>query len=289
MSPATSVRESVLLTALPSAAAIIAFAGNAVLCRLALGSGSIDAATFSLVRFGAGAAILVLVLWLTDNRRTVLAGTWTSALVLFAYAVPFSYAYLTLSAGTGALLLFGSVQVTMMTTALVSGERPTVVQWLGLAAAFGGLVYLLRPGLTAPPLVGSLLMIGAGVFWGTYSLLGRASVRPLAHTAGNFARVSPLLACAWIADRPHWHVTSSGLAIAALAGTITSALGYVVWYFALRRLSATRASIVQIAVPVLAAVAGVSVMGESMTLRLVLSAAMVLGGVALTLAGRETR
>jgi drug/metabolite transporter (DMT)-like permease len=287
MSRASSVRESVVLTALAASAAVMAFAGNSVLCRLALGRGSIDAATFSLVRFGAGALMLVVVLWLTEGRRTSLAGSWTSALVLLVYAVPFSYAYLTLSAGTGALLLFGSVQATMMTTALVSGERPTVPQWIGLAMAFGGLVYLVRPGLTAPPVVGSVLMIGAGVFWGTYSLLGRTSVRPLAHTAGNFVRVAPLLTLAWIVDRPHWHVTGTGMAVAVLAGTITTGLGYVVWYSALGRLTATRASIVQITVPVLAAAGGVMIMGESMTLRLVFSAALVLGGVGLTLAGRE--
>lgn len=284
-----SVRESVLVTALAASAAVMAFAGNSVLSRLALGRGSIDAATFSLVRFGAGAVMLAAMLWLIEGRRAVVAGSWTSALVLLVYAVPFSYAYLTLSAGTGALLLFGSVQVTMMTTALVSGERPTVLQWLGLALAFGGLVYLLRPGLTAPPAGGSVLMVGAGVFWGTYSLLGRTSVRPLAHTAGNFVRVFPLLLLAWIADRPHWHVTAAGVAVAALAGTITTGLGYVVWYSALGRLTATRASIVQIAVPVLAAAGGVVIMRESMTLRLVLSATMVLGGVSLTLAGRERR
>lgn len=289
MARVTTAREPAVVTALAASAAVLAFAGNSILCRLALGRGSIDAATFSLVRFGSAALMLPLVLVLTEGPRARLAGSWTSALVLFAYAVPFSYAYLTLSAGTGALLLFGSVQATMMTTALMSGERPTWGQWLGLIVAFGGLVYLVRPGLTAPPVAGSALMIGAGVFWGTYSLLGRGSVRPLAHTAGNVVRVSPLLVLAWLADRPHWHLTGKGLAIGTLAGTVTTGLGYVVWYAALRRLSATRASIVQITVPVLAAAGGVVLMGELVTLRLLLSAAMVLGGVSLTLAGRERR
>jgi drug/metabolite transporter (DMT)-like permease len=284
-----SVRIATLPTAVAASAAVLAFAGNSVLCRLALGSGSVDAATFSLVRFGAGAVMLTAMWSLLEGGSAGLAGTWTSALVLLVYAVAFSYAYLTLSAGTGALLLFGSVQVTMMTTALVSGERPTMWQWLGLVVAFGGLVYLVRPGLTAPPVLGSALMVFAGIFWGTYSLLGRGSVRPLAHTAGNFIRVAPLLAVAWIADSRHWHATGAGVMIAVLAGTMTTGLGYVVWYTALRRLTATRASIVQIAVPVLAAVGGVAIMGEAVTLRLVLSAAMVLGGVGVTLAGREQR
>jgi drug/metabolite transporter (DMT)-like permease len=284
-----SARTSTLSTALAASAAVLAFAGNSVLCRLALGGGSIDAATFTFVRFGAGAIMLTAMWRLLESGPAGLGGNWMSALVLFVYALPFSYAYLTLSAGTGALLMFGSVQVTMMTTALMSGERPTIGQWIGLAVAFGGLVYLVRPGLTAPPVLGSALMVLAGIFWGTYSLLGRASVRPLAHTAGNFIRVAPLLAVAWIADRRHWHATGAGLAVAALAGTMTTGLGYVVWYTALRRLTATRASIVQIAVPVLAAAGGVAIMGESMTLRLVLSAVMVLGGVGVTLLAREER
>jgi len=210
-----------------------------------------------------------------------------SALVLFVYAVPFSYAYLTLAAGTGALLLFGSVQVTMMAVALASGERPTGRQWIGLAAAFCGLVYLTRPGLAAPPVVGCALMIAAGVAWGVYSLLGRASVRPVAHTAGNFLRVSPFVAAAWLLDRPHWHVSRAGVMLALMSGVVTTGLGYVIWYYVLPGLTATRAAIVQVAVPVLAAFGGVMLMNETVTVRLALAAVMVLGGVGLALGSRD--
>lgn len=274
---------------LAAAAAVVAFAGNSLLCRLALGGGSVDAATFALIRFGSGALVLWIVLRMAEGRQPALGGTWTAAGVLLIYAVPFSYAYVTLPAGIGALLMFGSVQVTMMTMALVSGERPGAAQWSGLIVAFAGLIYLLRPGLAAPPVAGSLLMIAAGVSWGAYSLLGRSSVRPLGHTAGNFVRLTPFLAAAWLLDRPHWRVTPSGLGLAVISGTLTTGLGYVVWYSALRRLTATRAAVVQIAVPVLAAAGGVLTMGEALTLRLTLSAAMVLGGVGLAVAGRERR
>jgi len=274
------------LGAIGAAASLAAFAGNSVLCRAALGGAAIDAATFSLVRFGSGAIALLVVLGLKERRPT-LGGTWTSALVLFAYAVPFSYAYLTLPAGTGALLLFGSVQVTMMAVALASGERPTAQQWIGLTAAFGGLVYLTRPGLAAPPVVGCLLMITAGAAWGVYSLLGRASVRPIAQTAGNFLRVSPLIAAAWLLDRPHWHVSRAGVVLALVSGVVTTGLGYVIWYYVLPGLTATRAAIVQVAVPVLAALGGVLVMNETVTMRLALSAVMVLGGVGLAVGSRD--
>jgi drug/metabolite transporter (DMT)-like permease len=263
--------------------ALVAFAANSVLCRLALRDGAIDAASFSAIRLISGAATLLLLT--TGHSKTAwrVDGSWTSAALLFLYAVPFSFAYLGLSAGTGALILFGSVQLTMMVSALRSGERPRPLQWLGIGLACAGLVYLVLPGLTAPPLGSAALMALAGCAWGFYSLRGRAATNPLAQTTSNFVRAVPMVLAVSALALPQLHVEPRGALLAVASGALASALGYVVWYTALRGLTATRAAVVQLAVPVLAAAGGVVLLAEMVTHQLVLSAAMVLGGIALAL------
>jgi drug/metabolite transporter (DMT)-like permease len=254
---------------------------------MALGPAAIDAASFSTIRFFAGACCLVPIVASTHRGVPRTQGSWMSAVVLFVYVIPFSYAYGWLTTGTGALILFGSVQVTMMLAALADGERPHAKQWAGLALAIAGLVYLVLPGLTAPPLVGALLMTVAGVAWGIYSLLGRGAVDPLAQNAGNFVRAVPLTLLVSLVTWQYSHLEARGVILAVVSGAITSGLGYVAWYAALRGLSATRAALVQLLVPVLAAVGGILVLGESLSVRLVVSAAVVIGGIALALAATE--
>ncbi|HJR06065.1 MAG TPA: DMT family transporter [Pyrinomonadaceae bacterium] len=266
----------------------MAFAANSVLCRLALGRAAIDAASFTTVRLVSGALMLLLVATAFGKKvPAVRSYKPLSALLLFLYAAAFSYAYTNLSAGTGALILFGSVQATMLTSALCSGERPHAFEWAGLLFALGGLVYLVFPGLqSAPPLLSSASMAVAGVSWGFYSLVGRGSADPLADTTVNFLLALPLAFAFNLLARGDAHVSRAGLVLAVLSGALASGVGYVVWYAALRGLTATRAATVQLAVPVLAATGGVVVMSERVTLRLLLAAAVILGGVALALLGR---
>jgi len=224
---------------------------------------------------------LFLVARLCSEKSVKPAGSWLSAVALFVYACAFSWAYLTLSAGTGALILFGTVQITMIGWGWVVGERPGVGQWVGFALAFSGLGYLLVPGLQAPDSLGALLMAASGVAWGIYSLRGRGSQQPALATAGNFLRAVPLaiaaLALAWPVSAP----SAEGAFLAVVSGAITSGLGYVIWYRALGGLSATLAGVVQLAVPALAAIGGVALLGEPMTLRLAISGIAILAGVAL--------
>jgi drug/metabolite transporter (DMT)-like permease len=267
---------------------MVAFAANSILCRLALRGGAIDAASFSLIRLGSGALMLAVVAAL--SRRGPAAGTrrnWVSAFALFGYAAAFSVAYLSLGASTGALILFGSVQATMILMGLVSGERPHPLQWVGLVLALGGLAYLVSPGLTAPSPTGSVLMAFAGAAWGVYSMRGRGTAGPLRATADNFALATvPAILLALVLLR-RLAVTLPGASLAAASGSITSGLGYVAWYGALRGLSATRAAIVQLAVPVIAAAGGVLLLGETLSARLLLASIAVLGGVGLAIANRE--
>lgn len=276
------------LPALLTATALVAFAGNSVLCRLALGPRSIDAYAFTAVRLGAGA----LALWLLTARRarpsaSGSAGSWRGAAFLILYALPFSLAYLRLDTGMGALLLFGAVQLTMIGLGLLRGERPGRLEALGLVGAAGGVAYLVSPGLTAPDPLGAFLMVIAGVGWGLYTLAGRGATNPALVTAGNFRRaawvVVPLTALAW----PALALTAEGVLLAVASGALTSGLGYAVWYAALRGLSATTAALVQLAVPALAAAGGVLFLAEDVTLRLALSSAVILGSIALGILGRR--
>lgn len=277
-----------LRTLAATVVALVAFAANSVLGRVALGESAIDAASYSTIRLASGAAML----WLTSaalDRKSASErhGDWTSAGLLFLYAAPFSFAYLTLSTGTGALILFGAVQSVMLLVALLSGERPHVLEWLGWFAAVSGLVYLLFPGLSAPSPIGSALMAVAGTAWGLYTLRGRRSVDPVGVTTGNFVRSVPFAAVLSLVTWPSASVSWKGAVIALLSGAVTSGIGYVVWYQALRGLTATRAAIVQLSVPVLAAVGGVAFLSETVTPRLLLSTVMILGGVGLATVSRQ--
>ena len=273
-------------TAAYTTAALIAFAANSVLCRLALGEQAIDAATFSTVRLGSGAVALAIAV-VASGGAARLAGSWASAAMLFLYALPFSFAYVELATGTGALILFGAVQVTMMTAALRSGERPHALQWVGLGLALGGLLYLVSPGLAAPSPAGAALMAVAGFAWGIYSLRGQGEPDPLGQTMGNFVRAVPLAVAVSAATVSQLRVTMEGALLAVASGAVASGLGYTIWYRALRGLTATRAAVVQLSVPVLAAAGGVLFMSEQITVRLVLASVMVLGGVGVALLGRE--
>ena len=284
--PEGPILPGVSQTAVFTGLALLAFAANSLLCRLALSTGAIDPASFTGVRLLTGAAMLAL---LARPRASPGAGavpSWTSAAMLFLYAVPFSYAYVSLGAATGALLLFGAVQLTMILGSLRRGHRPSVGEWSGLALAFGGLVYLLLPGLTAPPPLGAALMLLAGAAWGVYSLRGHRVRNPLAQTASNFARTTPMVAVLGLAAAPTLHLDLRGVLLAALSGAVASGLGYVAWYRALPGLRGVIASVVQLAVPVLAAGGGVLLLGERITPRLLLASLAVLGGIGWALLAR---
>ena len=263
---------------------MIAFASNSLLCRAALKNTGIDAATFTSLRIFSGAAALWLIL--TMRRSTFsIAGSWTSAFALFAYAAAFSFAYNTLSAGTGALLLFGAVQATMILWGFRKGERLRVIQMLGLLVALTGLVVLVFPGLSAPPLIGSILMLTAGVAWGVYSLRGQvkgpsgSDGDAIAATTGNFLRAVPFAVLVSLIMLPKMQLDSVGVTYAVVSGAITSGLGYVIWYAALTGLKAASAATVQLSVPVLAATGGILLLGEPITLRYLIASIAVLGGI----------
>ncbi len=256
-----------------------AFAGNSLLCRLALKRMSIDPASFTSIRVLSGALALWLILKLSGRSKRG-AGSWFSALALFIYAATFSFAYVSLPAGTGALLLFAAVQATMILWGLRQGERLHVRQCLGLALAAGGLVLLLFPGLAAPPIGASILMLSAGVAWGIYSLRGKAVDDPANSTAGNFLRALPMAALLSIALLPWAQLSRAGIVWAVISGALTSGVGYVIWYAALPGLKAISAATVQLSVPVLAAAGGILFLSESLTLRFLVSSLAVLSGIA---------
>lgn len=265
--------------------ALLAFAGNSLLCRAALAHTGIDPASFTAIRMAAGAVTLAALLaW--RGRGAWAHGRWASASALFAYALAFSWAYLDLTAATGALLLFGAVQGTMLTAGVAAGERLTALGAAGLVLALAGLVALLWPGLSAPAPLPAALMLAAGIAWGVYSLRGRAGGDPLAATAGNFLRTVPMVAAllvlAWPTLAPDW--TGAGYALAS--GAITSGLGYALWYAALPALRSITAATLQLSVPVITALAGVLLLAEPLAPRLVVAGIAILGGVALVVRAR---
>ncbi|WP_109047903.1 DMT family transporter [Azospirillum sp. TSA6c] len=283
--------RAALLTVL----AMLAFAANSILCRLALTQTVIDPAGFTLVRIASGAASLWLIARATGHAKAG-AGSWRGAAALLAYAAAFSFAYLTMTAGTGALLLFGAVQATMILVGLYRGERLVPLQWGGLALALGGLALLLAPGLSAPDPLGALLMVVAGAAWGIYSLLGRASCDPIATTAGNFLRAAPmaavlalLAALAGPLSGGGLRWDQGGLVYAVLSGALASGVGYSIWYAALPALTAARAASVQLSVPVITALVAVLALGERITPVLAVSSVAVLGGIALVILGKSRR
>lgn len=266
--------------------AMMAFAGNSLLCRLALKHTSIDAASFISIRLISGAVALWLIVRMRGGRHDT-AGSWLSAFALFAYAAGFSFAYISLPAATGALLLFGAVQATMVGYGLWTGELLRRRQTAGFVCALGGLVSLLSPGLSAPPLQGSILMLGAGVAWGIYSLRGRNAGDPLMATTGNFCRAVFFTTVLSLALLPRASLDSSGIGAAIVSGTLASGVGYAIWYTALRGLNATRAATVQLSVPVIAAVGGLVFLGEPVTLRLLIAATAILGGIAVVIIDKQ--
>jgi len=271
-----STARTLVLTSL----AMTAFAGNSLLCRLALKHTSIDPASFTAIRLVSGA----LVLWLLTRKSRgpqAGAGNWLSALALFVYAASFSFAYVSLPTGTGALLLFGAVQATMIGYGLWAGERFRRLQLVGLILAFGGIVGLLLPGLSAPPLAGSLLMLGAGTAWGIYSLRGKGTGKPIQVTAGNFMRAVPFAIVLSLFLLKGAALDTAGFWYAVSSGALTSGIGYAIWYMVLPALKATNAATVQLSVPVIAALGGIALLGEPITLRLTLASAAILGGIAL--------
>ncbi len=267
-------------TALAAVFVVLAFAANSVLCRMALRDTLIDPASFTSVRLLTGALTMSALVRLSRPGRP-LGGDWRSAGALLLYAVAFSFAYVSVTAGTGALLLFGAVQLIMISAGLFAGERIDAVIALGWIVAVTGLVVLLLPGVSAPPIGKALMMLFAGIFWGVYSLCGRRSRDPLCDTAGNFVRAAPgalvITALLW----PHASLDKSGVLLAILSGSIASGLGYVAWYWVLPRLGAITAANLQLSVPVMAALAGVVLFGEEVTMRLAVSSVLVLGGIAL--------
>lgn len=274
--------RSLVLTSL----AMTAFAGNSLLCRLALKQTSMDASSFTTIRLISGA----LVLWLVTRRghgTQAGAGNWPSALALFFYAAGFSFAYVSLPAATGALLLFGAVQATMIGYGLCTGERLRRLQLIGLVLAFGGIFGLLRPGLSAPPLYGSLLMLGAGIAWGIYSLRGKGSGNPTRVTAGNFLRAAPVAMALSLFMLKDASLDAAGFWYAVSSGALTSGIGYALWYSAMPALKATTAATVQLSVPVIAALGGIVFLGEPITLRLALASAAILGGIALVVLRKQ--
>jgi drug/metabolite transporter (DMT)-like permease len=285
-SPSTSPRpaEIIGLTSL----ALCFFAANSLLARAALRSGEIDPASNTSIRLASGALVLALLVYArrvpATERRT---GSWLSAAALFLYAAPFSFAYVALPTGSGALILFGVVQLTMIAVGMARGLRPAPLEWLGLTIAFAGLVWLMLPGIETPDPLAALLMAIAGVAWGAYSLRGRGAVNPLAATADNFLRSVVFAAALMVATIAGAHASARGVILACASGAIASGLGYSIWYVALRSLTPTRAAIVQLAVPALTAIAGVLVLGEAMTGRLIVAGIAILGGIAIAMMRRR--
>ena len=300
-------------TIIYTAFALIAFAFNSILCRLALRGEEADAAGFTGVRLVSGAIALVVIGWvvgfkggnasvnecaelnghddgtLLNSRASAFkhSGSWPSAFFLFAYAVCFSFAYLGLTAGTGALILFGSVQMSMVAVAIFRGERPTLLESIGLVIAVGGLVYLVLPGLASPPLTSSLLMAAAGMSWAAYTLRGKSSRDPLADTTGNFVRSLPMAAVVALIYLPNLHLTPRGWLLAILSGAFTSGVGYTIWYSVVKDHTTTRAAVLQLSVPVIAAAIGIVFLNETATTTLLIAATLILGGIAITIYGKK--
>jgi drug/metabolite transporter (DMT)-like permease len=270
---------------------LVAFAANSLLCRMALGGHLIDPVSFTTLRLVSGALALIPLSLFAGKSKTPEKpkGSWISGFALFVYAAAFSLAYVSLSTGMGALILFGSVQVTMIGVALKSGENLGALQWLGAAAAFGGLIFLVLPGISAPNPLGALLMCISGIAWGVYSIRGEGVSKPVAMTAGNFTRSTPMAIITSVVAYATVHLDLRGILLALISGVVTSGLGYVLWYKVLRILTTSQASIVQLMVPVLAAYGGVTFLSEQVSVRLIASSALILGGVTLAVIKRKQR
>jgi len=280
------MHQSKFKTVIFTSLALLAFAANSVLCRLALGDDLIDAPAFTALRL-LSACLMLFIIVAVQIKKTEIntamhaKGSWTASFMLFLYAITFAYAYVSLDTGTGALILYGAVQISMILFSLVAGVRLRLLEWAGLMIAFAGLVYLVFPILSTPSIGGILLMGLAGVAWGFYTLKGSDSAHPLMDTAYNFFRTIPLVILLAIFTLYDAHYSMHGIVLAVLSGAVTSALGYVIWYVALRDLSSTLAAVLQLSVPMLAALGGVVFVAEPITLRLVIASVLVIGGVAM--------
>lgn len=264
--------------------AMIAFAANSIFCRLALGKSLIDPASFTTIRIGAGTLTLIVLVQIS-NRHS-LSGEhshWLGAISLFAYAALFSFAYISLTTATGALILFGAVQVTMIGYGIFKGDRPTGSMWIGIGLAVGGLIYLLLPGASAPPLWGAILMIGAGIAWGIYSLIGKGSRFPLQNTRTNFQRSLAITLMLSLILINQIEVSFAGVMLAIASGALASGIGYALWYATLPYLKASQASTIQLSVPLIASAGGIVFMQEPLSFRLIAASAAILGGIALVL------
>jgi drug/metabolite transporter (DMT)-like permease len=269
--------------------ALTAFAANSVICRMALSQKAIDPASFTGIRLISGALVLILLVSITNRKNNAaVKGSWWSGAILFLYAITFSFAYISLDTGTGALILFAAVQITMITYALITGKKMNLKEWLGVLMAFAGFIYLVFPGVTAPSLNGLLLMTLSGIGWGIYTLRGKGSANALQVNAYNFLRTLPLVGIMFLFSLKQIQVTNEGIILAILSGAVTSGVGYTIWYVALRGLTAVQASVVQLLVPVIAAAGGVIFLSEILNLRLILAAVLILGGIGLVVVAKKT-
>lgn len=280
-------RNTVFKTSILTVLALIAFAANSVLCRLALGNEAIDASSFTGIRLLSGAITLFILLSLQgDNKAASSKGSWAASFALFLYAITFSYAYLSLDTGTGALILFGAVQITIIVLSFMAGTRLHFIEWSGVLLAFTGFVYLIFPNITTPSMNGFILMTVSGVSWGIYTLKGRNSKSPLMDTTYNFVRSIPFVAILLMFTMQNASYSSEGIILALVSGAITSGVGYTIWYIALGSLSSTQAAVIQLSVPVIAAIGGVFFVSEVITMRLVISATVVLSGILMVVLGK---
>ncbi len=276
--------KTISLTAL----ALVAFAGNSVLCRVALNNDVIDAFSFTSIRLVSGAIFLLfLVAIKTKKRINVKNGSWSSAFFLFLYAIAFSFSYTKLNTGVGALILFGSVQVTMILSELLKGKKLFLIEYAGLCLAFLGLLILLTPSISAPSYTGFALMAVSGVAWGFYTLDGKGSKTPLIDTANNFLRTLPFVVLVTLLTIDTLQISNHGVVLAIVSGAITSGLGYAIWYSALSGLTVKRAAIIQLAVPIIAAFGGALFSNELITIKLTASSILVLGGILIVLVGKQ--
>ena len=267
---------------------LIAFAGNSILCRLALGENRLDAASFTIIRLLSGIVMLsILSQSLSQQKNTKSKINWLSSFALFLYAVAFSYAYLSLDTATGALILFGTVQITTILASLALGNRLRFLEWVGIAISCSGFVYLVLPSVTTPSFKGLMLMTLSGIAWAIYTIRGKSSQKPINDSATNFLYTLPFVIALLIIEFQNTNLSQQGIILAVLSGALASGVGYTAWYMAVRNLATVQTSIVQLLVPILAATGGVLFAGEMVSLRLVVSSMMILGGVVLVLFGKN--
>ncbi|MFY8349700.1 DMT family transporter [Pseudoalteromonas sp. SSM20] len=267
---------------------LIAFAGNSILCRIALGQGQIDAASFTSIRLLSGAITLfILYALFHKNKQTVSKGSWFGAVYLFTYAVTFSYAYISLETAIGALVLFSSVQFSMLAYTFLSGTKIYPIEWFGALIAFIGFSYLVLPDISSPSLIGFVLMVVSGMAWAGYTLVGKKSSNPLADTAFNFMRTIPFITLLSLMTLNSINASTTGILLAVIAGSVTSGIGYAIWYIALKHLTSVQAAVSQLSVPIIAGIGGFLFLSEPISERLAISGAIILIGILLVVLGKK--